>query len=108
MHVMMFRAKAKPKHVDDLEAAVKTMFAAINAHNPQGSSMPHRGSLAAPRTLSCWRSSSPLKTRLLRYLNSRRFKRVPETGWRNRPFLNRLLSSAHTTCFNPSTPCESR
>ncbi len=36
MHVMMFRAKAKPKHVDDLEAAVKTMFAAINAQQLAG------------------------------------------------------------------------
>lgn len=36
MNVMMFRAEAKPEHVDDLEAAVKTMFAAINAQQPAG------------------------------------------------------------------------
>ncbi len=36
MHVMMFRAEAKPEHVDDLVAAVKTMFAAINAQQPAG------------------------------------------------------------------------
>lgn len=36
MHVMMFRAKAKPEHIGDLEAAVKTMFAAVNAKRPEG------------------------------------------------------------------------
>ena len=36
MNVMMFRAKAKPEHVDNLEAAVKTMFAALNVQQPVG------------------------------------------------------------------------
>ena len=36
MHVMMFRATAKPEHTGDLEAAVKTMFAAINKQQPKG------------------------------------------------------------------------
>lgn len=36
MHLMMFRAEVKPEHVSDLEAAVKTMFAAINAQQPAG------------------------------------------------------------------------
>lgn len=36
MNVMMFRAKIKPEHVADTEAAVKTMFAALKVHQPQG------------------------------------------------------------------------
>lgn len=36
MHVMMFRATAKPEHTGDLEAAVKTMFAAIEKAQPEG------------------------------------------------------------------------
>lgn len=36
MHVMMFRATAKPEHTGDLEAAVKTMFAAISRQQPKG------------------------------------------------------------------------
>lgn len=36
MTVMMFRATIKEEHLDDIENAVKTMFAAINAHQPQG------------------------------------------------------------------------
>ena len=36
MHVMMFRATAKPEHTGDLETAVRTMFAAINERQPKG------------------------------------------------------------------------
>lgn len=36
MHVMMFQATAKPEHVGDLEAAVKTLFAAIEKKQPKG------------------------------------------------------------------------
>lgn len=36
MHVMMFRAKIRPDSVADLEAAAKTMFAAIEARQPGG------------------------------------------------------------------------
>ncbi len=36
MNVMMFTAKIKPEHVSDVEAAVKTMFAALEVHQPQG------------------------------------------------------------------------
>ena len=36
MHVMMFRATIKEEHLSDIEGAVTTMFAAINAHQPQG------------------------------------------------------------------------
>lgn len=36
MNVMMFRAKIKPEHTDDIEAAVKTMFSAIKAKQPAG------------------------------------------------------------------------
>jgi hypothetical protein len=36
MNVMMFRAKVKPEHVADIETAVKTMFAALKVHQPQG------------------------------------------------------------------------
>lgn len=36
MHVMMFRATAKREHTGDLEAAVKTMFAAIEQKQPKG------------------------------------------------------------------------
>jgi hypothetical protein len=36
MHVMMFTAKIKPEHVSDVESAVKTMFAALEVHQPKG------------------------------------------------------------------------
>lgn len=36
MHVMMFRATVKEEHLQDIEEAVKTMFAAVNAHQPPG------------------------------------------------------------------------
>jgi hypothetical protein len=36
MNVMMLRAKIKPEHVSDVESAVKTMFAALEVHRPQG------------------------------------------------------------------------
>ena len=36
MNVMMFRAKIKPEHVSDVESAVTTMFAALQAQQPQG------------------------------------------------------------------------
>lgn len=36
MNVMMFRATVKTEHSGDLEAAVTTMFAAINAAQPEG------------------------------------------------------------------------
>jgi hypothetical protein len=36
MNVMMFRPKIKPEHVSDVESAVKTMFAALEVHQPQG------------------------------------------------------------------------
>jgi hypothetical protein len=36
MSVMMFRATIKEEHLADIEAALKTMFAAINAHQPPG------------------------------------------------------------------------
>jgi hypothetical protein len=36
MNVMMFTAKVKPEHVTDVEAAVRTMFAALEVHQPQG------------------------------------------------------------------------
>ena len=36
MHVMMFRATAKPEHTGDLEAAVRTMFTALAAQRPPG------------------------------------------------------------------------
>jgi hypothetical protein len=36
MNVMMIRAKVKPEHVSDIESAVKTMFAALEVHQPKG------------------------------------------------------------------------
>jgi hypothetical protein len=36
MNVMMFRAKIKPENASDGESAVKTMFAALEVHQPQG------------------------------------------------------------------------
>lgn len=36
MQVMMFRATIKEEHLPDIEGAVRTMFAAINAQQPQG------------------------------------------------------------------------
>lgn len=36
MHVMMFTATVKPEHVHDITQAVRTMFAAIEAHRPAG------------------------------------------------------------------------
>ena len=36
MSVMMMRAAVKPEHVADVEAAVTTMFAAIERAEPQG------------------------------------------------------------------------
>ncbi|MDB5045487.1 MAG: hypothetical protein JWQ08_1537 [Deinococcus sp.] len=36
MNVMMFRASIKEEHLEDTENAVRTMFAAIEAHQPRG------------------------------------------------------------------------
>jgi hypothetical protein len=36
MNIMMIRAKVKPEHVSDIESAAKTLFAAIEVHQPQG------------------------------------------------------------------------
>jgi hypothetical protein len=36
MNVMMFRATVKDEHLSNIEAALRTMFAAIQAHHPQG------------------------------------------------------------------------
>ena len=36
MNVMMFTAKIKPEYVSDVENAVKTMFAALEVHQPKG------------------------------------------------------------------------
>lgn len=36
MTVMMFRATIKEEHLAEIEGAVKTMFEAVNLHQPQG------------------------------------------------------------------------
>ncbi|WP_216329296.1 hypothetical protein [Deinococcus aestuarii] len=36
MHVMMFRATIRGEHLSDIEGAVRTLFAAIQAQQPQG------------------------------------------------------------------------
>jgi hypothetical protein len=36
MTIMMFHPKIKPEHVGDVESAVKTMFAALEVHQPKG------------------------------------------------------------------------
>jgi hypothetical protein len=36
MNVMMIRANVKPEHVGDIESALKTMFAALEVHQPKG------------------------------------------------------------------------
>ncbi|WP_309569565.1 hypothetical protein [Deinococcus sp.] len=62
MHVMLFRATIKGEHLQDIDAALDTVFAAIHRHQTPGVRYASSRLATAAPPSSCWRWISPVRT----------------------------------------------